>query len=168
MHGKDEVIAKYITGANTNAIESSNFIMIAMMDKRLFSPNSVRYDICAMAVCLFLNEGGFSGLYSALLTALGIPPTPFQEERLAKLEQGRLLKRKQKLRFPKRKPRNKKLRRMQAKKYKGLDLGEYGKKPHAGRAPRRCGFCKLVGHDRRNCQAYKDKLAEVNLAEVTA
>jgi hypothetical protein len=165
MHGKPEVIAKYITGANTNAIESANFIMIAMMEKRLFSPNGVRYDICAMAVCLFLNEGGFKGLYSALLIDLGIPPTAFQEDRLAQLENKGLLKRKQKLRYPKRVPKNKKLRRLQAKKYKGLDLGEYGKKPHAGRAPRRCGFCKAVGHDRRNCELLKNKRSEENNVE---
>jgi hypothetical protein len=92
--------------------------------------------------------------------ALGIPPNSFQAERLAAIENESKKRILQKLRNPTAKGILKRKRLLQAKKYKGL--GEYGHKPHAGRAPRKCGHCKKVGHDRRNCPALKNLTENTN------
>ena len=58
-YGKRTVCMKYYRACNTNAEEALNAIMIMLFDKRLFSRDAARYDCCAYACALFLNERGW-------------------------------------------------------------------------------------------------------------
>ena len=59
-YGDLAICQKYTSAKDTNAEEHLNSIMIMLMEKKLFSCDAVRYEICAMICALFLNERGWN------------------------------------------------------------------------------------------------------------
>jgi hypothetical protein len=62
--GNIDILKKYVGCYDTNLEESSNFLMIMFMEKRLFS--RVKYEIAARSVALFRNEKGWNFLIKIL------------------------------------------------------------------------------------------------------
>ena len=54
-----EVLQKYLNLRDTNFEESSNFLMISLYEKRLYSSSGLGYDLACHTVPLLLNKGGW-------------------------------------------------------------------------------------------------------------
>ena len=175
-YGKRTVCMKYYRACNTKAEEALNAIML--FDKRLFSRDAARYDCCAYACALFLNERGW-GFEQLLHEVIGHKLSTFSLYVMAEQEKKgryhavrRRLDEEKEKRTKRREHRSKdkhdkKTSTLHRDKVRHTELDQHG-----GGSGRKCGYCRQVPtipHNARTCPIKKaDQLAAAAAAAAAA
>jgi hypothetical protein len=176
--GSKRACEKYWRAETTNFEESQNSLMISLLAKRIFGPDTSRYDCCAYACPLFANERGWNFVLQ-LDRLVGHRTSDARRRTLHDLEAQarRNMDDKRTHRWRQRRKELFKLRKLQNKKHTRSggrdqhrsrtrhperdDVPQGDKPPPRKQAPgdraaaptqRCCSICHQPGHNARTCQ----------------